>query len=352
MSDEIWPYASDSGPSWFQNRRAGNSSVERGARRRFHIPVSVLSSNTKHADLLQNSSLLNTLTMLPDQQESREVPSDESKFVFLSKFDTLIRSLITHASPELRKIKQRQEDLVLASLRADRTRSTTGPQRVSRPLWGQNHHEYHATTSPFFIHSWASSMPWYLLNRPCSSGVLLLAPLTYRQTIESTAGRLPAFLQWLVWSTSATDLTMMIALYDMLSGLSTAQHCNELIHNFMARGGGEAIPGSMLPPSSTAGSSISWSLIFIILDSWAVSASAFCNQPHPQTLGTLSDFHRRTAASQQLTIGPKEVLLAQAFLRLLAAVVTYSVTAHHNLWACLLPRHPDARASDSTERPS
>lgn len=269
---------------------------------------------------LQNSSLLSTLAT-PDQQESREVPSDEFKPVLLTEFETLIQSLITHASSELRKIKQRQEDLVLANVRTDRARSS-----ATRFVSGSD-----SSRTPrndiAILYSFIGFL--YALLPPDSGlqfwGSSPREPLTHLQRIEASAGRLPAFLQWSVWSTSSNDLMMMAALYDMLSGLSTGQHCSELAYNFMARGGGEIIPGSMLPSSSAAGPSVSWPLVFGILDSWAASASAPRSQAHPQSLGALGDLHRRSA-QQQFTIGPKEVLLAHAFLRLLASVVTHSIT--------------------------
>ena len=277
----------------------------------------------KKLTFLAGSSLLSTLT-IPLDQESRDVPPQDFKSILLSAFETLIRSLITHASSELRKIKQRQEDLVLANVRTDRNRSTSS--RFSSTLSpessraGPPPRNDIAILYSFIGFLYASLPPESALQ---FWGATPRGPLSFMEKIEASVGRLPAFLQWSVWSTSANDLTMMTALYDMLSGLARGQHCSELAYNFMARGGGEVIPGSMLPSSSTAGPSVSWTLIFGILDSWAVSASAPRGQIHTQNLGSLGDLQRR---SGQFMIGPKEVLLAQAFLRLLAAVVTYSVT--------------------------
>lgn len=59
------------------------------------------------------------------QQDQREVPPGIFKLVFLLALETLVQSLIAHASSELQKIKQRQEDLVLASARTDRNRTTS-----------------------------------------------------------------------------------------------------------------------------------------------------------------------------------------------------------------------------------
>ncbi|KAF8622638.1 hypothetical protein AX15_006886 [Amanita polypyramis BW_CC] len=280
----------------------------------------------KRQTFLQSPSLLSTLTIPADQQDYRDVPPDDFISVLLSAFETLILSLIMHASSELRKIKKRQEDLVLANVRTDRTRSSTArfastlapePSRAGPPPRNDIAVLYS------FIGFLYASLP--VESALQFWGATPSRTLSYMETFEASAGRLPAFLQWSVWSTSANDMTMMTALYDMLGGLAKGQHCSELAYNFLARGGGEVIPGSMLPSSSTVGPSISWTLVFGILDSWAVSASAPRGQPHTQNLGTLGDLQRRSASSQ-FTIGPKEVLLSQGFLRLLATVVTYSIT--------------------------
>ncbi|KAF8637106.1 hypothetical protein AX17_003010 [Amanita inopinata Kibby_2008] len=294
------------------------------------LALSVMQIQKKRG-LVQCPPLLSTLSIPSEQQEQRDVPHDNLKVVLLSAFETLIRSLITHASSELRKIKQRQEDLVLANVRTDRARSAS--TRFASTLAAES-----TRTGPpprndiailySFIGFLYASLPPESALQFWGSGSS--RNLTYMESVEASAGRLPAFLQWSVWSTSANDLTMMTALYDMLCGLAKGQHCSELAYNFMARGGGEVIPGSMLPSSSTGGPSISWSLVFGILDSWAASASAPRGQTHGQNLGlgpSLGGFDRHLASSSsQFTIGPKEVLLAQAFLQLLATVVTYSVT--------------------------
>ena len=74
----------------------------------------------------------------PDQPDLREVPPADFRLVVLLSFETTLRSLITHASSELRKIKQRQEDFVLANARTDRNRA---PSRfpLSQPSPAEPH---------------------------------------------------------------------------------------------------------------------------------------------------------------------------------------------------------------------
>ncbi|KAG9311041.1 hypothetical protein JVU11DRAFT_8939 [Chiua virens] len=157
--------------------------------------------------------------------------------------------------------------------------------------------------------------------------------LSYMEITEMSVGKLPSFLQWAVWSTQVRDVNTTMALYDMLSGLAKGQQCSELAYNFLARGGGEVIPGSSLPSSSgsyNAGSSISWSTIFALLESWAFPASSpRTNSPPSQSLVSFGSFVASQPPAQQppqhIAIGPKDVLLAQSFLRLLSTVATCSV---------------------------
>ncbi|KAG8215255.1 hypothetical protein J3R82DRAFT_8809, partial [Butyriboletus roseoflavus] len=252
------------------------------------------------------SSFAQFVQLVPEQQEQqqKEPLADEFKLPILNTCDVLIRSLLTYASSELRKIKQRQED-VLASVRTDRSRMF----RSAAPFWG--------ATPPDETHA-----------------------LSYMEITEMSAGKLPSFLQWAVWSTQVRDVNMTMALYDMLSGLAKGQQCSELAYNFLARGGGEVIPGSSLPSSTgsyNAGPSISWSTIFALLESWAFPVPiSRTNQPPQQSLaasfggfGSLAVSQLPPPPTQQppqhISIGPKDVLLAQSFLRLLSTVATSSV---------------------------
>ncbi|KAF8130085.1 hypothetical protein K438DRAFT_1999464 [Mycena galopus ATCC 62051] len=101
----------------------------------------------------------------------------------------------------------------------------------------------------------------------------------------------------------------------------------------MARRGSDVIPGGV-PSSSASGPSVSWSVVFGLLYSWATSSSTNNNarsaQPAQAFGGSLgmSGFNNPPPPPQPQTIpiGPKEVLLAQSFLCLLSNVVLNSVT--------------------------
>lgn len=265
------------------------------------------------------------IELTPEQDQQREPPTDDFKLAMLNTFDILVRSLITYASSELRKIKQRQED-VLASARTDRTRMfrSTGPsgEDPENQVTPRNDVAIlyafigmvYSTLPPERALQFWGATPQTDEHRP-----------SYIETVEMTTGKLPSFLQWAVWSTQLRDITMMTALYDMLNGLAKGQRCSELAYNFLARGGGSA---------HNPGPTISWTVIFSILESWA-TPPARANHPPQQSLTTsFNGFGSQTNAvlqpvvphpASQIIIGSKEVFQAQAFLRLLSTVVSYSV---------------------------
>ncbi|KAF9445985.1 hypothetical protein P691DRAFT_777187 [Macrolepiota fuliginosa MF-IS2] len=268
------------------------------------------------------------VTYATEGQEQREVPPDDFREVVIFAYETLLRSLITHASSELRKIKQRQEDIIHAR---DRTR-TASARFASSMAPEPERPELPARNDIAALYTLIGALYTAL---PPERGLQFWgatpgdpSKLSYMEYVETTTGRLPAFLQWAVWSTSTQDLPLLTGLYEMLSGLAKGQQCSELAYNFMARGGGEVISGGSLRPSSTNAPSISWFTIFGLLDNWAQNAASARGAPQPQTMGSFGGLFNPPApkpAAQQFTIGPREVLYAQSFLRLLSTVVKHSV---------------------------
>jgi len=305
-----------------------------------YLALAVLQLERRQGNI--SASYINSLVLSVSKEQPRDLPSEEIKAMLLQAFESLVRSLLTHASSELRKLKQRQEDLILANARSDRTKmshSSTSSNNVRLSATAPDSDKtapslrsdvtvlysfigllYSALPEERALQFWASGPP-FKSNR-----------MTYLEYVEATSGKLPAFLQWAVWSTQTRDIDLSMALYDMLAGLAKGQHCSELAYNFMARGAGEVIPGSMLPSSSTAthyntGPTVSWSVMFGLLDSWASSQGARLGQVQPSSSNVGSSW--KTAAlvqsHQPPSLGYKDVLLAQSFLRFLSRVVTHSV---------------------------
>ncbi|CCM02106.1 uncharacterized protein FIBRA_04183 [Fibroporia radiculosa] len=270
-----------------------------------------------------------------------ETPAEEFKPVILEACESLIRSLISQASSELRKIKQRQEDLLLTGVRGDRSRSFRSSQAQPSARSESDKPAAPPRNDMAVLFSLIgllySTLPPERALHFWGAGVVAESQRsTYSQALESISGKLPGFLQWAVWSTQARDVDMMMALYDMLAGLAKGQQCSELAYNFLARGGGDVVPGSSLSSSSAhlnTGAAISWGAIFGLLDSWVVAGTGSRNPPPSQGMGqSQSGFPnsqqwqpQQSHQPPQVAFTQQDVLLAQSFLRLLSTVVTHSV---------------------------
>ncbi|EIN05826.1 hypothetical protein PUNSTDRAFT_137309 [Punctularia strigosozonata HHB-11173 SS5] len=288
-------------------------------------------------------SLLHTI-QTADPNHTPPAPPVEFKPEVLGAFESLVRGLISHASSELRKIKQRQEDLVLAGAhgRPERSRAfRPGQLGAAGPSQGGGSEDADGTGAPprndiailfSFIGVLYTALPteralqfWGSAPLPSPSG------LSYPEIVEIQTPKLPSFLQWSVWSTQPRDTAMCTALHDMLSGLAHGRQCAELCYNFVARGGGDGI-------SNMGGaSSVSWVAIFGLLDNWAAQGAPKherVSSTHGQVSGT-TGWHSHSPLPGSATAAPashapiqlnaKDVLFAQAFLRLLGTVVSFSV---------------------------
>ncbi|KAI0742693.1 nucleoporin Nup186/Nup192/Nup205 [Daedaleopsis nitida] len=300
------------------------------------------------------TSYASSVLTITEQDLQTELPVDDFKPIILDECEALVRSLITQASSELRKIKQRQEDLLLAGARADRTRmyrssmpqsasrtSTAEPERPNTPprndlamLFSLIGMLYAMLPPEKALHFWGAGT----VHQGQRS--------SYREYLELNSGKLAAFLQWSIWSTQARDVDMSMALFDMLSGLANGQQCSELAYNYLVRGSGDVVPGAPVPSTSTAhyntGPSISWSSIFSLLETWAAAGAPPRTNTSPgqvvggahQGFGAGQNWQVQQPpprAPQQIQLSQQDVLLAQAFLRLLSVVVTNSIPARVNI---------------------
>jgi len=292
-----------------------------------YLARTVMSLNRKRGDHTPPSFLTSTISNL--EQDNTEPPTEDFKPLVLETFESLIRLLLTHGSSELRKIKQRQEDFLLASARNDRSRyprsGPAGPSVNVPPADAEKPRNDIATLLSFIGLLYSSLPPERALQ---FWGAAPRDPITYAEYVEATSGKLPAFLQWVVWSTQSRDVDMTTALYDMLAGLTKGAQCSELGYNFLARGGGEVIAGNGLSQqSNSTAPTISLAFIFNTLEKWAVLSTS---QAPPQQSITQYGWASQPQPAQQpprqqLALTEKDVLLAQAFLRVLASVAFHSV---------------------------
>ena len=286
------------------------------------------------------TSYASNLLSQVDQDPSPETPSEDFKPAILEACELLVRSLISQASSELRKIKQRQEDLLLAGVRTGQTRAFRASQAQHSVRFAASHSEADRQGTPprndmallfSFIGLLYSMLPPERALHFWGGGIVPEdRRSTYTEALEVNSGKLPAFLNWAIWSTQQRDMDMLTALYDMLSGLATGQQCSELAYNFLARNGGDVVPSGALASSTGAGSGVSWNAIFDLLDTWATLGSApRSSQPTLQQSNGMqfsATIPQPQSQSQpsHVPLTQQHVLLAQAFLRLLATVVTYS----------------------------
>ncbi|KAH9856365.1 nucleoporin Nup186/Nup192/Nup205 [Lenzites betulinus] len=294
----------------------------------------------KHAGYPPTSYASSVLT-LTEQDLQVELPADDFKPVIMEALEVLVRALISQASSELRKIKQRQEDLLLAGARTDRSRAFRSSVAPSVSEAGKPPPRNDMAMLFSFTGMLYSMLPEERALHFWGAGTVIPGlRSSYTESLELASTKLYGFLQWAIWSTQARDVDMSMALYDMLSGFATGQQCSELAYNYLARGGGEVVPGA--PSTSSVhyntGSAVSWSSIFTLLETWAAAgAPPRANGPPGQSMGpqgqglTASQSWQgqppQQRPPQQIQLSQQDVLLAQAFLRLLSVVATHSITA-------------------------
>ncbi|KAI9512151.1 nucleoporin Nup186/Nup192/Nup205 [Russula earlei] len=276
-----------------------------------------------------SGSYAGSVIKFSEADQLQPLPPDDFKAAVLQCFEMLVRSVISYASSELRKIKQRQEDVILASTRQDRSRHFRSSTTRTEPDRSTQTPRNDIAMLFSFIGVLFSALPperalqfWGSGSSPSES-----QRLSWLEIVEAQAGKLPAFLQWAVWSTNLRDLDMSIALYDMLAGLAKGHQCSDLAYNFLARGGGEIIPGNVLPAASSGGAIAPWATVFGILDSWATTSSNARSQQAAASHHGFMSSHQAQHQAQQASLTQKDVCLGQCFLRLLATVAKYSVSA-------------------------
>jgi len=293
----------------------------------FTFLASSVAKLRKREGTLPSGSYASSVIRFSEVDQLQALPADDFKPAVFQCFEILVRALISYASSELRKIKQRQEDIILANTRQDRSRHFRSSAPRSEPDKSMHAPRNDIAMLFSFIGVLFSALPAERALQFWGSAPSESQRPSWLEIVEAQAGKLPAFLQWAVWSTNLRDLDMSIALYDMLVGLAKGHQCSDLAYNFLARSNGEVIPGSVLPTSSSSGAAAPWTTIFGILDSWAVASShARSQQTGPSHSGFMSS-HQAHHHAQQATLSQKDVWLGQCFLRLLATVAKYSVSA-------------------------
>ncbi len=243
-----------------------------------------------------------------DNNDTKPSVVPDFQVCLLHEVELLLRSLLTHAPAELRKIKHKQEDQFRP--RADRhgrgslrpsdvaNERTTQPRNDIATLFQLVGQLYTLLPEDTAIQFWGG-----VPNKE--------APAHY-EIIESERGKLPSFLRWAI---EVREPELIISVFEMLAGLATGVACSECAYNFMATGAMDVVHGGgtgMMSRYEIA-AAFTWGSIFGELESWAA----------------LGSNHRsgHGATPPQLPIAPGDVLLGLSFLKVLTAVATYSVQA-------------------------
>ena len=151
---------------------------------------------------------------------------------------TLVRSLFTYNDNICHE--RSNKDFVLATARTDRSRtasyfaSTVGSSTLLPEPEKPEPERRQDIAMLYTFWSFIIALPGERALQFLRSGLQQdsFRPV-YQESMESISGRHPAFLQWAVWSTPTQDLFMLVALYDMRSGLANGQQCSELAYNFV-----------------------------------------------------------------------------------------------------------------------
>lgn len=257
----------------------------------------------------------------PESSDPKIVVAGDFKPRLLHEIELLLRSLLTHAPAELRKIKHKQEDQFRP--RADRLmRSSHGfvesitdkpnvaPRNDIITLFQLLGQLYTFLPEDSAIQFWG--------------GVPNTETPAYYEIAEAERGKLPSFLRWAV---EVRDPDLIISVFDMLAGLATGIACSEFAYNFMATGTLDVVHGGSVSLSSRyeTSAAFTWGSIFGELESWAALGMGQ-RGPH-------------NALPAQLPIAASDVLLGLSFLKLLSTVAKHSIQARLAIFS-----HPQYRA--------
>lgn len=240
-------------------------------------------------------------------REKKEDDVDASfKWYILTQVDLLLANFVTTMSPILRKLKHREEDVVLSSTSSS-LRSSRNPQPATA----------NPTAARADVEALFNLVAAVYRDSPPDAG------LKYWQDSDA---RLFAFLRW---AADARTPGMVKALFEMLSSLSVGPQSSTFAFNFLSSGGGDqyAAGNAGSSPSSVC----SWSSLFNAMIYYANQLPKV-NETLQSSIQPGMPTPARRDANASSTIPPEELALLKAFLRLLKNVVQSSPVARAALY--------------------
>lgn len=227
-----------------------------------------------------------------------DLVGEEFKMTVLSEFENLVTSFINSMSSVIRRIKHRQEDVGLASSRAN------------RPGAGGRNEDAPVPSSRNDVAQLFELIGVLYTCLPDDNGLKF-----WVASSEPREGKLFAFLRW---ATESQDRTLVSAAYDMLAGIAKGRASAEVAYNFLISGSsGDRGYGGIL---SGSGNMFSWSTLFRALSWWAETLPNPLAQHRHESLNISGRW-------QQPTLTDAEALMLGAFLRLLRVVVKHAPAA-------------------------
>ena len=219
----------------------------------------------------------------------------------VEQVETLVVEVITNRISILRKVRNREEDVVSSSHRGGARRTSRGPVD-SQPAPPRHDLEafflliatIYRNNSDAGLKFWEDEM-----TDPSTSAVVL----------NPTNARLAAFLRW---GSECRPPAMSRAFYEMIASLASGPQCATYAFEFLANGG--ALDGSAAPSSNC-----SWAALFGALDFYISHLPDRPMEIDANAEGMMNE------------IPPEEVALLRAFVHVLRQVVAYSDVARATL---------------------
>lgn len=234
----------------------------------------------------------NATTREDSAPPSADVDPDFQEHVIM-RVDSLVESFITNASSILRKVRHREEDVLLATSLGRNTGTPTRRRasfREQAPS-GVAAEQRHDIESLFSLIA--------LLYRDAPDAALKYWLEDDGREVQYRHGRLSAFLRW---AADCRVPSMVRSFFDMLGSLATGPQCATFAFEFLAQNGNGG--------DSSSTSLCSWSSLF----------------------DALTFYSSQRTAEGPTEIPPEEVTLLKSFLRLLRIVVSMSAVARATLY--------------------
>ncbi|GAA5979980.1 hypothetical protein JCM10908_001488 [Rhodotorula pacifica] len=220
----------------------------------------------------------------------------------VEQVETLVVEVITNRISILRKVRNREEDVVSSSHRGGARRTSRGGPLDSQPPAPRHDLEafFLLIATIYRNNSDAGLKFWEDETTDPSTSAVVLNP---------TNARLAAFLRW---GSECRPPAMMRAFYEMIASLASGPHCATYAFEFLASGG--VLDGSAAPSSNC-----SWAALFGALEFYINHLPDRPMEVDANAEGLMNE------------IPPEEVPLLRAFVHVLRQVVAYSDVARATL---------------------